>query len=213
MFFNERGIAMAGEKKIKDKRLNNILNELLRPVFYLILGVICIVFDQKFLDISGYVLGIGMILAGLIFVIIYLTREAIDNINRNEMLLGMGSIALGIILLLRVDLFTSELFPVILAGMVILSGAAKLQLMVNMIKLKLAGWLPTLFVALLNIAIGVVLVIAPEFISEVLIIVIGGGLVFSAVSDVVFIIYYDKQLKEKKGNEVSFREIPHVTED
>ena len=59
MFFNERGIAMAGEKKIKDKRLNNILNELLRPVFYLILGVICIVFDQKFLDISGYVLGIA----------------------------------------------------------------------------------------------------------------------------------------------------------
>lgn len=199
---------MAGEGKAKNNKLNSILNEMLRPIFYLIVGVICIIFDQQFLDISGYVLGAGMILAGIIFVIIYLTREAIDNINRNEMLLGMGAIALGIILLLRVDLFTSELFPVILAGMVILSGAAKLQLMVNMIKLKLAGWLPTLFVALLNIAIGVVLVIAPEFMAEVLIIVIGGGLVFSALSDIVFIIYYDKQLKDKRGPEtVPYREI------
>lgn len=199
---------MKGEGSIKKKRINNFLNELLRPIFYLIVGVICIIFDQKFLDISGYVLGTALILAGIIFVIIYLTREAIDNLNRNEMLLGMGSIALGIILLLRVDLFTGELFPVILAGMVILSGAAKLQLMVNMIKLKLAGWLPTLFVALLNIAFGVVLVIAPEFMSSVLIIVIGAGLVFSAVSDVVFIIYYDKQLKDKIGPEAAYRELP-----
>lgn len=199
---------MKGEGSIKKKRINNFLNELLRPIFYLIVGVICIIFDQKFLDISGYVLGAALILAGIIFVIIYLTREAIDNLNRNEMLLGMGSIALGIILLLRVDLFTGELFPVILAGMVILSGAAKLQLMVNMIKLKLAGWLPTLFVALLNIAFGVVLVIAPEFMSSVLIIVIGAGLVFSAVSDVVFIIYYDKQLKDKIGPEAAYRELP-----
>ncbi|MCQ2493394.1 MAG: DUF308 domain-containing protein [Lachnospiraceae bacterium] len=199
---------MKGEGSIKKKRINNFLNELLRPIFYLIVGVICIIFDQKFLDISGYVLGAALILAGIIFVIIYLTREAIDNLNRNEMLLGMGSIALGIILLLRVDLFTGELFPVILAGMVILSGAAKLQLMVNMIKLKLAGWLPTLFVALLNIAFGVVLVIAPEFMSSVLIIVIGAGLVFSAVSDVVFIIYYDKQLKDKIRPEAAYRELP-----
>lgn len=199
---------MKGEGSLKKKRINNFLNELLRPIFYLIVGVICIIFDQKFLDISGYVLGAALILAGIIFVIIYLTREAIDNLNRNEMLLGMGSIALGIILLLRVDLFTGELFPVILAGMVILSGAAKLQLMVNMIKLKLAGWLPTLFVALLNIAFGVVLVIAPEFMSSVLIIVIGAGLVFSAVSDVVFIIYYDKQLKDKIGPEAAYRELP-----
>jgi len=206
---------MPGEGKWKRKKINNLLNELLRPIFYLIVGVICIIFDRQFLDISGYVLGISLIIAGIIFVIIYLTREAIDNINRNEMLLGMGAIALGIILLIRVDLFTYELFPVILAGLVILSGAAKLQLMVNMIKLKLVGWLPTLFVALLNIGLGIVLVIAPEFMSEVLIIVIGGGLVFSALSDIVFIVYYDKQLKAKKLPEtVPFREVPpHVHEE
>ena len=117
-------------------------------------------------------------------------------------------------MLLRVDLFTEEIFPVILAGMVIISGADKLQLMVNMIKLKLPGWLPTMFVSVINMAIGVVLVILPKILEKsndnirTIMIITGAALVFSAISDVVFNVYYMKQFKERRVEDAPFREVP-----
>lgn len=209
---------MARERRIR-KHSNALLNELMYPIVCMILGVVSIIFGQNFLDVSGYVLGGSSIAAGLVFVIIYLTREAADNINRNEMLLGMASIAVGIIMLLRVDLFTEEIFPVILAGMVIISGADKLQLMVNMIKLKLPGWLPTMFVSVINMAIGIVLVILPKILEKsndnirTIMIITGAALVFSAISDVVFNVYYMKQFKERRVEDAPFREVPsHIVE-
>lgn len=195
------------KRERKPLRDNVLFKELSVPVLYFILGVICIIMGNKLLELLSWVIGGAFIVAGLVFVIIFLTREAVDNINKNDMLMGMGAIAIGITLFIKNDLL-QDILPTILGVLIIISGASKIQQMVNMIKLHLAGWLPTLFVAIINIAFGVVMVVEPEFVSEVIIIVIGAGLVFSALSDIVFTLYYDKQFKEKRPLDIQSREIP-----
>lgn len=194
-----------GERRpLKD---NVLFKELSVPIMYFVLGVICVIFGNKLLEVLSWVIGGLFILAGVVFVILYLTREAVENINRNDMLMGMGAIAIGITLFIKNDLLQTVL-PIILGVLIIISGAAKIQQMVDMLKLHLAGWLPTLFVALINIAFGVVMVVEPEFVADIFIILIGAGLIFSALSDIVFTLYYDKQFKDKRPIDIESREIP-----
>lgn len=199
------------DKAKKIKKDNPLLNALLAPVFYMIIGVVCIILREKFIDILGFVLGGSFIIAGSIFVIVFLIRDARRNFNRNDMLIGLGAIAIGVAMLIQLEILKAML-PLILGILVIISGAAKLQKMVNMVKLHFDGWMSTLIVAVLNIALGVIMVCNPKAFASFMMLLIGIGLVFSAMTDIIFTLYYDKQLNDKNpfGDDIEaeYEEIP-----
>ena len=173
---------------------------LLLPVLYLVLGVACIVAKDELLRFLGLIVGIGFIVVGAILIIAFIARDARKNILRNDMLIGFGLIALGIVMLIHSEEIIT-MIPFILGIMIVISGAAKLQQMVNMAKLGLPGWLPTFIAAVLNIVLGVLMIINPASWADVIMIIIGIGLVFSAVTDLIFTLYYNRSINNRADDE------------
>ncbi len=173
---------------------------LLKGILYILLGIVALIIPETMERTLGYLIGIVLIIAGAVSMISYLLRDARENYYRNDFLYGLVGIALGIIVLYKVELIIS-LVPIILGILVIISGCAKLQDVIDMKRLESGNWIVMLVLAVINLGLGILLICNPFKAASVLFRVIGAGLIFSGITDCVTIIYFARVLKELQKSE------------
>lgn len=161
---------------------------ILTSVLYIVLGIVSMVIPLAMAKILGYLIGILLIVAGAVSMICYLLREAAQNYYRNDFLHGLVGIAIGILVLYRVEWIIS-LLPVLLGILVLASGCGKLQEVIDMKRMGYGSWVGMLILAAVNVIIGVVLIVNPFEWALVLFQVIGAGLVFSGVTDLAMVLF------------------------
>ena len=160
---------------------------ILTSVLYIVLGIVSMVIPLAMAKILGYLIGILLIVAGAVSMICYLLREAAQNYYRNDFLHGLVGIAVGILVLYRVEWIIS-LLPVLLGILVLASGCGKLQEVIDMKRMGYGSWVGMLILAAVNVIFGVVLIVNPFEWALVLFQVIGAGLVFSGVTDLAMVL-------------------------
>ncbi len=161
---------------------------ILTSVLYIVLGIVSMVIPLAMAKILGYLIGILLIVAGAVSMICYLLREAAQNYYRNDFLHGLVGIAVGILVLYRVEWIIS-LLPVLLGILVLASGCGKLQEVIDMKRMGYGSWVGMLILAAVNVIFGVVLIVNPFEWALVLFQVIGAGLVFSGVTDLAMVLF------------------------
>jgi uncharacterized membrane protein HdeD (DUF308 family) len=188
---------------------------MLKGVLYILLGVVALVVPETMEKTLGYLLGIVLIVAGGVSIIGYLIREAHENYYRNDFVYGLAGIVIGIIVLLKVEIIIS-IIPLLLGILVTISGCAKLQDVVDMRRLNYGNWVLMLLLALINLALGLVLIFNPFKAAALLFRVIGIGLIFSGVTDCVTTIYFANKYKDyitkTKAVDSTFEEIKEAEE-
>ena len=160
----------------------------LTSVLYIVLGIVSMVIPLAMAKILGYLIGILLIVAGAVSMICYLLREAAQTYYRNDFLHGLVGIAVGILVLYRVEWIIS-LLPVLLGILVLASGCGKLQEVIDMKRMGYGSWVGMLILAAVNVIFGVVLIVNPFEWALVLFQVIGAGLVFSGVTDLAMVLF------------------------
>lgn len=167
---------------------------LLKGVLYTLLGVAAFLIPETMEKTLAYLIAVVLILAGAVSMVCYLLRSARENYYRNDFLYGLVGIALGIIVLYKIELIIS-LVPVILGIMVLISGCAKLQDVIDMKRLNSGNWIVMLVIAIIDVLFGVLLIANPFKAATILFRLIGVGLIFSGITDCVTIIYFADQFK------------------
>lgn len=167
---------------------------LLKGVLYTLLGVAAFLIPETMEKTLAYLIAVVLILAGAVSMVCYLLRSARENYYRNDFLYGLVGIALGIIVLYKIELIIS-LVPVILGIMVLISGCAKLQDVIDMKRLNSGNWIVMLVIAGIDVLFGVLLIANPFKAATILFRLIGVGLIFSGITDCVTIIYFADQFK------------------
>ncbi len=170
-------------------------NALLKSVLYILLGVVALFFPQTMGRTMGYLVGIVLIIAGAVSMVAYLLRQPEENYYRNDFAHGLIGVAVGIIVLYKVD-FIVSLLPLVLGVMVLVSGCTKLQNVIDMKRMNQDNWIAILIVAVINVVFGVVLICNPFDALTMLIRFIGAGLVFSGLSDGFLVVYLAKKINE-----------------
>lgn len=178
---------MKGLKEVKWEAL-------MTGFLYIVLGIVSLVIPVTMIKTVGYVLGIALILAGAVSMICYLLRDARQNYYHNDFLIGLVGIAAGIFVLNRVELIVS-LIPFLLGLMVLLSGCAKLQDVIDMKRMDYGNWIAVLVLAALNVVLGILLICNPFESAVLLFRLIGVGLIFSGITDCCNTIYFAGKLK------------------
>ncbi len=177
------------------KRLKEVKWEtLMTGILYIGLGIVSLVIPVTMIKTVGYILGIVLILAGAVSMICYLIRDARQNYYHNEFLIGLIAIAAGIFVLNKVELIVS-LIPFLLGLMVLLSGCAKLQDVIDMKRMEYGNWMVVLILAVVNVVTGILLVCNPFKSAVLLFRLIGVGLIFSGITDCCNTIYFAGKLK------------------
>lgn len=175
----------------------------LYAVLYVIIGVILLLFPETTATTLCYAVGGAAIGVGVISVGIYLFRDAIKNAYRNDFVSGAVSVLVGVFILCKVELIIS-LVPFLLGIAVTISGLVKLQNCVDMRRMGYGNGLTFFILSFINIALGIVLMVNPFQTAVILFRVMGVGLIFSGVSDLMAIIYMSRKVKDY----LEIREIP-----
>lgn len=178
-------------KLMKQMKWDVILTSLL----YVMLGIVALVMPETMVRTLGYLIGIFLIVAGAVSMICYLLRDAYRNYLRNDFVNGLVEIAIGIIVLYKVD-WIVELVPVIMGVLVVASGCRKLQDVIDMKRMEYGNWIAMLVLAAVNVVAGAVVILNPFETAVLLFQLIGVGLIVSGITDCVVAFYFAGKIKK-----------------
>lgn len=173
---------------MKEKRTKLIV----AAVAYIIIGLILLIFPTLTAKVVAYVFATVMLLAGIYGLISYFTSR--PELTNRGLYYGLLAILIAIFIYSRIGLVIS-IVPVLLGFSIALSALMTFQQTIDMLRLKLKGWIPMLVVAILNLVLGILVILNPFASAAALMSIVGIGLLFSGISDIVAILYISDKLK------------------
>ncbi len=168
---------------------------LLTAAFFVIMGIILLIYPEATAQTLCYVVGVCGIVIGIFTVLAYLFRDMQKNYYRNDFVVGMMELFLGVFVLYRASLII-ELIPFILSILVVVSGISKLQNCIDLRRMNCGNGLAFFILAVINMVLGVLLVINPFGEGNLLFIMLGIGLLFSGLTDTFATLYMTKKIKD-----------------
>ena len=178
------------KERLKDLRSGAVLPALL----CLIYGIVLIIWPDISSNFICYAIGAAIMLVGIIFVIRYIRKDLVRDFYRKDLVVGLIAISLGLVALLRVEMIKG-LIPTILGIAVLFSGIVKLQNAIDMFRMQYTHWYFILILALLNMGFGILLILEPIWIVDIVFVLIGCGLVYSGLSDLLTLYFVTKTIK------------------
>lgn len=178
------------KERLRDLRSSSVLPALLCLVF----GIVLIIWPDISSNFICYAIGAAIMLVGVIFVIRYIRKDLVRDFYRKDLVIGLIAISLGLVALLRVELIKG-LIPTILGIVVLFSGIVKLQNAIDMFRMQYTYWYVILILSLLNVGFGILLILEPVWIVDIVFVLIGCGLVYSGLSDLLTLYFVSRTIK------------------
>lgn len=178
-------------------------NAVITSVMYIIIGLILTFFPASTARTIGYAFATVILIVGLSFLYRFIIKDVAYTFVGNELVIGTVFVLASIFIYARVDSVVSFI-PILLGIVVLVSGITKLQNAIGLRKMQYQGSTAVLAFAVLNIFFGIVLVFNPFSAVTTLIMLIGLGLVFSGVTDLITTFWIAKNLyKVNKDEEIT----------
>lgn len=160
----------------------------------LVLGFSAIAISGSVLKIICYLVAVMLIVFGIGNLISYLVRTAEENAVSNDFALGLIMVVIGALLVIKVDT-VSTLVPTLLGILVLFNGVRMLQSVVDVYKLSREKEWVFLALAAINMVFGIILILQPAFLADVLMTVLGVGLIVSSLFDAITILRTGSKLR------------------
>lgn len=174
----------------KDIRKSYIITSLI----YIMIGLVMAFWPEQIGVGLCYVLGALASVYGVVRAVMYFTKPS-DDIFRNDLAIGLIVLASGIFILVRPD-FVLNILQYLLAVLIVIDSVIKLQRAVTLCKLQYPYWWCVLILAILTLAFGIVLLCDPFQTRNLLMTLIGVGLIVDGIGDLWAITLLTKRIKD-----------------
>ena len=180
--------------------MENIMTKLLKSSIWssialVVLGLLLIFYSELTILSISYVIGGILIAIGVIALIKYISNINKDIKNEIDIVYGIGTIILGIIVISNPKAIAS-IIPFVLGVLIVINSTAKIDYSFKLRKNKNNLWISTLVVALIALICGVLLIFNPFAGAEFITKIIGAILLIYAILDIISTIRISKVLKE-----------------
>ena len=128
-------------------------------------------------------IGILLMAVGLVFILTFFLRR-VPNIDNNNLVNGVVTAAVGLVVFMR-NTMLADFLPMVLGIGIVLSGVFKLQRGFEIRRMQVGSWAWVAVVGLVNILFGTLILLNPAIIANFIMRLIGGGLVFSGLFDLI----------------------------
>ncbi len=176
---------------LKDLKWNAIIGSLVM----IVTGIILIIFPGVSMTVLASIVGVGAIAAGLFSIIRFFTYELSESFYRNDFLIGIVIMTIGIVILFRPQVFIS-IIPFVLGIVIMFSSFSKLQDGITAKRLGYPNHMLYIILALIDCVFGLIVLFNPFDFATILFVIIGVGLVYSGASDLYVTIYLSKKFNE-----------------
>ena len=181
-------------------------NYFISAILKIALGAVLVIWPDWSGRILCYLLGAALILMGGIQLIVCIRAERIGFYSKFSMLMNIILILLGVWVCIRPDTVLS-LVPVIIGIVMLIHGCMDLQFTMDIKHAGSGKWWIALIFALVTLTLGVFLVMHPFLAFEITMLIIGIGLLYDGISDLVLMIVAayaqhqsDKRIREFAAN-------------
>lgn len=181
-------------------------NYFISAILTIALGAVLVIWPDWSGRILCYLLGAALILMGGIQLIVCIRAERIGFYSKFSMLMNIILILLGAWVCIRPDMVLS-LVPVIIGIVMLIHGCMDLQFTMDIKHAGSGKWWIALIFALVTLTLGVFLVMHPFLAFEITMLIIGIGLLYDGISDLVLMIVAayaqhqsDKRIREFAAN-------------
>ena len=161
----------------------------------IVLVLLFILFPAVSAKLVCYILVGVLAIAGVRFLLLYF-RSCLLSFFPSELLLGLLMLALALVLLLEAA-GIAALLPVILGAAIVVSSFIKLCHAFELKRAGWNGWISVLVLALVGLAFGILMLINPFKVASTVMILIGAGLVYSGITDLIAIGFIARQLRDR----------------
>ncbi|MCM1054047.1 MAG: DUF308 domain-containing protein [Bacteroides sp.] len=172
-------------------------NAIVTCLVEIVTGILLLIDPVGFTAGIIIVVGIGLLLNGLINVIKYFRTDTVEAARQQMLTHGLVSLLAGAFCAFNPNWFivTFPVIAVIYGVAVLIVGLGKIQITVDMIRLKNNNWFLGAISALVSVICAVVIILNPFASTMVLWIFTGISLILEAVIDAVVLI-----VNRRKGN-------------
>lgn len=179
-------------KKVKG---NSIFTAILTALY----GLVLTIWPDTSAKTLCYVIDGVVIAVGIGYVIQYVRKDVTKDFYRKDLVYGLFAIILGIVGLVKVEMVES-IIPVVLGLFVLFSGIMKLQNAFDLYRLKKTNWLVVLIIAILNVIFAIILITEPVWVVGMLFRLIGIGLLFSGITDLVTMLFFTSKISSDRDD-------------
>lgn len=176
--------------------LKNLKREtIISSIAYILAGIVLIIFPQTTARTIGYAFACILILLGLRCIFKYMMRDIKVAFYHYDLVTAAVLILASVYVFINVDAVVAFI-PFILGIFVTISGVIKLQNALDLWRLKNGGSVMVFMLAVVNVIFGIVLMVNPFGAMATFIRIIGIGLIYSGVTDLITILCISGKLKK-----------------
>lgn len=172
------------------------INALVTAALYVVLGLLFVLLPGLTMQTICYIMAAALALGGVVYIIDYFKAWDIEY-KPNGLATGILALLGALFLFLKTEVVIAAI-PVLLGFAVIVSGVLKVQNTVVLYRQKDKGWIFVLVLAVLCLIVGIVLIENPFTVARTLVVIIGAGLLYSGVSDLVIVFVMTKKVRDIK---------------
>lgn len=175
--------------------LKNLKREtIISSIVYILAGIILIIFPQTTARTIGYAFACILILLGIRCIIKYMKRDIKMAFYHYDLVTAAVLILASVCVFINVDAVVAFI-PFILGIFVTISGVIKLQNALDLWRLQNGGSVMVFILAVINVVFGIVLIVNPFGAMATLIRIIGIGLIYSGVTDLITVLCISGKIK------------------
>ncbi len=153
---------------------------ILSAVLCVILGVVLLVYTKQMTDLFCKLLALVLIVMGVAHIITYFTDRMGNNLR---LVAGIIVLLLGVWIFINPEIIIS-LIPAIIGAILFLHGVEDLRLAIQAKEAEGSAWISCLILAIVNLAIGILLIVKAFEAAQIAFKLIGIALIYDGVSDI-----------------------------
>lgn len=177
------------------RAVRSVRKDLIWIAFVLIAaGVLFLVFPDSCSKIICYLIGGALLIGGVVSIVTYLKYGRDVPFSSFGLVRGTALVVIGVFILINPE-FLIGFLSSILGIVLIIDGTLKLQYAVDLLRLKISGWMAVLILALAAVVFGVLILFNPFATARTLMYFIGISLVIDGVSNLGMMLYINRCVK------------------
>ena len=174
-------------------------------IVYIIVGLIMLLNPNFISDAVNYVIGVLIIIYGVIYSISLYQKRETELYGKFDFLAGILCISFGLFLIVHKDILFS-LIPFCAGVILLMDGITAIIKSFSLKKLEYTKWWIDLVIGFIFLAFAIYIIVNAKAISETLIRIIGGLLIFDAIVDFINVLMIKRRIEKVKVIETSIVE-------
>ena len=161
--------------------MKKLQNPILLSLAMMLFGVVLFLWPGLSVMIAIRVAGIGLLAVGCVETFLSYRHTGAELVPYASLAAGLSAVAAGILVLLK-GKFLVSLFPTVVGIIILINGILNLTKALELKKYSFEAWKWPFIMALLTVIGGIVILVNPFTAVKILVRVMGGILVYDAVT-------------------------------